>query len=708
MNGLTRDEDSFRGNIARDNARVGIQTEAVHLNIVYQAPPDATPEKRFEIGVACLDAGLPDKAREHIEDAVARGYENNQVRFYWLLALLSARTLRQLGKEDVAQLRSICDRVTWRDTQDEWTAGLRVIVSLLGSPAAADPEVLLKQLDQLPPRQRDLIVGHLGALLEGSMVDQMWQLSVDRAKAGREAWNRRERLWKFFEPPPAGPRAAPVRPAAISAGDWLRLALGTAGFLFAVGKLAPLAGQRGTLAPWFDLLLLGLGLVAFAVAGAEWRFRTERRQAKEAQFVPSRHRRRPPAGGFASGVDQLFDRYFARYVPAGTDRDVWLEGTAGIRQRLRDELVEIYREQRVYADQLAWLVRHLVGRVRRQWENGSLTAYVHELRTPWWVKLACGGGLVTATAGGLRVAGRAVSASPLPGLAWTVLAVVGAIYDVWAWLYISTERRRERADALERAHELAGRRLRHFLWERKLSDRPSDPLVAFWFDCDRRVILDEVMRSCGLRPSQVIAHACLASPAQSYKRARVLDGPWRYSRYRLLLFLLTDDGVRQVDVDLDFVNGTHRVMGRHNYRFDAVAAVRVDGLASSRQTFQLTLVDGNPIEVTVTEVALGDTQLLDDTLVDDDLQLLAERYLDGGVGLDSEAPSDAMISDGDGRDGEILGVPSTVALDASGLTNTLAILEGIAAEGKEWVKRQRQRTEERLEEVASAVRRLMD
>jgi hypothetical protein len=709
MTGLMGDPNTARGNIARDNAHVDFQIGAVHGDLhVYEPRPDAPPKERFQSGLRCLEAQLPSKARELIEDAVALGYETNQVRFYWLLALLSGRTLRQLGEEDLRQLRAICDRTPRLDGQDEWTAGLRAIVSLLGSLGTTETQLLVKQLDQLPERQHDLIVDHLGALLEGSIVDQLWQRSVDRAKAGREADDRRGRLWTFFEPEPAPPRVARVRPAAIFLGDWLRLTLGTAAFLLGAGNLAHLVGQRGVFAPWIGLLLSSLGLLAFAVAGADWRFRTERRRAKDARFVLSLNRRPPPAGGFASGVDRLFDRYFARYVPADTDRAVWLAETAGIRQHLRDELVRIYREQRVHADEIAWLVRHLVGRVRREWENGSLTAYVDELRTPWSTKLMCGGGLLTAIAGGLWTASAAVSASPLRGLAWTALVALGALHGVWAWVYITTERRREKADTLERAQELATREESFRRWLQKLESRPSDPLVAYWLECDRRVILDEVMRSYGLRPSQVIAHACLAAPAQSYKRARIREGPWRYSRYELLLFLLTDDGVRQVDVDLDFVNGTHRVLRRHNYRFDVVAAVRVDGLASPRQAFELTLVDGNPIQVTVTDVALGDTQLLDNTLADDDLRLLDERYLDGEVGLDGEALSDAMLSDGDGRDGEILGVPSKVALDASGLTNTLAILEGIAAEGKEWVKRQRQRTEERLEEVASTVRQLMD
>lgn len=92
-------------------------------------------------------------------------------------------------------------------------------------------------------------------------------------------------------------------------------------------------------------------------------------------------------------------------------------------------------------------------------------------------------------------------------------------------------------------------------------------------------------------------------------------GPWRYSKYRLLLFLLT----------------------------------------------------GDPISVRVTESSIEGIQPGDDP-----------RAL------------------------------SQVALDASGLIHTLNVLEGIAAEGKEWIRHQRRRADERLAELTATVRDLID
>ncbi|WP_040422494.1 hypothetical protein [Actinopolymorpha alba] len=641
-------------NIAQGNAQVGVQANVVHGNINnhYQLPPGASPEDTFRAGVRCLDVGMLANARQHIEKAVARGHETDEVRFHWLLALLSGQTLRQLSNDDQKQVLSIRRRISCLNGQDEWTAGLRVVRSLLDSPASTGTALLVKQLDQLAPRQRGMILDHLEVLLEGPIVDEIWQRAVERAIVGREAGNRKGRAWKFFHPTPAHARVLPVQAPAISVGDWLRAAVGTASFLVAAGSIGQLLLQRAELVPILAFLTSVVGLAVFGVTGAEWRFRAVRLRAKDAQFVPPQQRPPAPAGGFARKVDRLFDRYFALYVPADTDYALWRDETAGIQRQLRDELVEIYREQRIDAEEIAWLVRHLVGDVRRQWEKGTLIAYVAELRTPFPTKLLCVAGLAAAIAGGIWAASAAVLASPLRGAAWIALAILAAANGMWAWLHITTERRQVEADKAERVQRLAAREQAYDRWSRKLSDRPTEKEMAAWLEYDRKIQVDESMRHYGLKPSHVIAHAFIEAPAKSYKRARVSNGPWRYSRYRLLLFLLTDDGVRHVDIDLNSYNGEAQMTQRLNYRFDAVASVGIDGLATQQQKFELTLVSGEPISVPVTESSMD------------------------GIRPD--------------EDPEIL---SQITIDASGLGPTLYILEGIAAEGKEWIKRQHQRAD---------------
>ncbi|WP_329103096.1 hypothetical protein OG792_25760 [Micromonospora sp. NBC_01699] len=655
-------------NIAQDDAHVGVQAQTIHGDVVYHLPPGATAEERFRVGVSYLDARMPGEAREHIEKAVAQGYETDEARFHQLLALLSGRTLRQLGNEGFDHLAAICGRITRLDGGGEWRAGLRAVLRLVGSVDPSEHELAVKELDELRPRQRDKILDHLGVLLEGTVEDQIWHRSVERARAGQYAVQRRERVWIFFQPAPAPPRVRAVRPASIPLADWLRVVLGTAVFVIAMGNIGWLSLQRAGWLALFAYLVAMAGVACVVVSGADRHYRRERLRTKDAEFSPARQQpAEAPSGGFARNVDRLFDKYFARYVPRDTDRSTWLAETAGIRRHLRDELVENYRESRIGADRIAWLVRHLVGDVRQRWEKGTLVAYRAELRTPIATLGLYWGGLVGAAVAGAWVVPAAVSTAPLIGAASVLLAVICGVVGGRASFRIVGEGRRVKADEAEWAHQVAARQAAFDRWKQRLSRKPSDAEMAAWLECDRKILVNEVMRHYRLKPSQVISHAFIEAPAKSYKRARVPHGPWRYSRYRLLLFLLTTDGVRQVDIDLDFEQGTSNRTQRLNYRFEAVAAVRIDGVASQQLTFELTLVNGDPIRIRVTESTTDDIQPGEDPLT-----------------------------------------LSQVSLDASGLTHTLNVLEGVAAEGKEWIRHQHRRADRRLDDLTDTVRKLID
>ncbi|SCE98443.1 hypothetical protein GA0074696_2050 [Micromonospora purpureochromogenes] len=654
-------------NIAQDGAQVGVQAQAIHGDVYYQLPPNASPEHKFRVGVRYLDARVRDRARQLIEEAAAEGYVTDEVQFHRLLALLSGRTLRQLG-EDFDHLSAICDSFPHLDGGDEWRAGLRAVLRLLNSLNTAETELVIKELDELERTQRDKIVDHLGVLLDGPMEDQMWQRSAKRASAGRLAGDRAGRIWKFFHPSPVPPRVLPVEPASTPLGVWVRAVVGAAAFVLAAGKIAALLLHRGELPSILGYLACVAGLAAFAVGGVDRHFRQARRRAMESTFTPPRQRRaEAPAGGFARKVDRYFDDYFRRYVPRDTDRSHWLTQTAGIRRHLRDEVVELYREDRVGAERIAWLIRHLVSDVRQRWEQDTLMAHRVELRVPFTTTVLHLGGLAVLAAGAFWMVPAAVLTAPLAGTAWVLLAAAAAVIEARACFRIVAERRRVAADEVERARQLAARRGAFDRWQQRLSDKPSDAEMASWLECDRKILVNAAMRHYRLRPSQVIAQAFIEAPARSYQRARVPHGPWRYSRYRLLLFLLTDDGVRQVNIDLDFKDGGYRTMQRLNYRFDAVAAVRIDGPETQQQTFELTLFNGEPISVRVTE------SITDGVQPDEDALMLAK-----------------------------------VSLDASGLVHTLNVLEGIAAEGKEWVRHQRQRADDRLAGLTATIKDLID
>lgn len=656
-------------NVAQDNAQVDVQAGVVHGDInFYRLSPTSSPQEEFALALHYLDGRVRDQARKLIERAVARGFVTTKVQFYRLIALLSGRTLRQLAPEELDRLTAICAELSHLDDHDEWAAGAKVIIRLLAPVSAAETDLIVKEIDALNRRQRDGIYGHLEALLEGAIQEEMWRKSVTLAESQRIAQDRFNRIWKFFHPTPARPRTLPVRPVEVPLRDRVRVGAGAAVFTLAVVQLIVLVVAGGRFAPIFGLLAALIGLAAFIVGGVDRYYRGIRLRAKEARIRPPHQRRsEAPPGGFARKVDWLFNRYFGRYVPQGTDRSYWLDQTAGIQRHLRDEVVELYREQHIAADRVAWLVRYLVGDVRAQWERNTLTAYRQHLRVPGRTKALYSGGLALLAVGSLWAIPAVMVSAPLPGTGWFLLAAAAAVPAVRSLFRIVAERRRAVDDQAERDEADAARWAAYHRWCRKLSDKPSDTEMAAWLESDRKVLVDGAMRQYRLRPSDVIAHAFIEAPAPSCEKARYPQGPWRYSRYRLLLFLLTDDGVRQVNIDLDFKTAVSHTTQRLNYRFDAVAAVRIDGIATRQQTFELTLFNGEPISIRVSE---PDNETLQD---------------------DESAIKIAELS-----------------LDASGLSHTLNVLEGVAAEGKEWVKHRRRRADERLATLTSTIHGLLD
>ncbi|AEV86575.1 hypothetical protein ACWT_5558 [Actinoplanes sp. SE50] len=175
-----------------------------------------------------------------------------------------------------------------------------------------------------------------------------------------------------------------------------------------------------------------------------------------------------------------------------------------------------------------------------------------------------------------------------------------------------------------------------------LADRPSDAQMAEWLDCDVQVLLDQTMSRYQLRRDEIQTYASLEAPGPNCRNARIPNGPWRYSTYRIVVFLLTREGVRQIEVDLRFAQGTFHSWNRMNYRFEAVAAVRVEEGDDGARDFDLSLISGENVEVRATDSTQADPAVEDPRIVAD------------------------------------------ASMDAAGLRSTLFMLEGVAAEGRAW------------------------
>ncbi|MEJ3748271.1 hypothetical protein WEI85_33920 [Actinomycetes bacterium KLBMP 9797] len=611
---------------------------------------------------------MPAKARECIGEAVVQGYVTSRSCFYLLLALCSGRTVQQMADADFEILRALRKRMTGQ-TRDVWTDAIRAILRLIDSLQTPqhDPRVLVKELSELGLEQRDEVARHLEIFLHGPLQDWIWQRAFERARHEQCETQRTNRVWRFFQPEPAKPRVRWPRPATTGPAVWVRCVAATALLATAVGFIAQLALRHDWLSTAPALLLV---LGAFALCGSigvEWRYRTVRLRAKDSALLPRQRSTASAGGGFANKIDRLFNHYFAIYVPSAVNREDWLAETSGVRRALRDEIVELYRESRIGAKRVAWLVRYLVSDVKTRWQEDRLWEYRDQLRIPVRVAALFLLGAAAFAVGVIRVVGEAAPVRPFSVAAATGFGLAAGWLAGRDWLGILVERRRFAAEMAE-AHRLLDERIAAYeRWCRKLASKPSDLEMARWLDCDRKVLMEQAMRHYKLAPRNIIAHAFIEAPAPGCKRARVRNGPWRYSRYRLLIFLLTADGVRQMSVDLDFEKATFHNQDRLNYRYDAVAAVQVVEADDGHKTFELTLVNGHPIEA---EVLGSDT--------------------------DPVEP------------GEDRRTVSRVTLDAAGLGNTLHVLEGIAAEGKKWIHHERQREEDPLGKLAAAVHAIVE
>jgi hypothetical protein len=573
-----------------------------------------------------------------------------------------------LSPQDFARLEAAHEHP--RFGADDWVEGVRFIERLLRNIAAEDPEhpIADEDFEKLGDTQRRKITRHLEMFLSGPLEDHAWRRAIHEAKDSQMVSDRMKRTWKFFEPDPVAPRRVAPEPVSITIGVRVRLGAAAIVCVATVAYLGFLLVRRGEIVPIFAYLITILGGISWAWNGLEWNSRNERLRAKNREYYgPLRQRQPPPLDGFASQVDRIVRACFRKYVPTGVKRDVWLAETAGIRRSLRDEIVRAYRDSRVEADGIAWLIRHRVSVVKSRWQRHTLWDYREKYRTPFLRKLGAVGGAVISMAAAVRALVGAVPEQPLHTSLVIPLLAASSWVAARAGRRLLVEHRRY-ADELAENNEVYVRsQAAYRRWMDKLSDTPTDTEMAEWLECDRMMVVDTALRHYKMKPSNMIMHTFIEAPAPGCDSARVLHGPWRFSRYQMLVFLLTTDGVRQMNVDLDFLKLELENRQRTNYRFDAVASVRVTEGTRHERTFELALVSGYQFEIPVT--GSGEERLL-----------MGER-------------------------------PGTVAdltVDAAGLRNTLHILEGIAAEGKDWIAHEDQRSGERIQRLRRAVHGLVD
>ncbi|MEV5978020.1 hypothetical protein [Streptomyces sp. NPDC052114] len=633
------------------NSTIGIQAETVHDSTIYFVHPDASPQEKYRVGVQLLEDGVPSRAREMITDAIVHGHDGTEVRFHWVLAMLSARTHHDLTTEEVERLR-YASRLVRTYAEDEWKQALRVTFDLLAvlSTTGSETGPVLKRLQDLPLRQHDAILRHLDVILTGGLKDDLWAETRGRARAERFDNDRVQRVWAYFAPAPIGARAVQPRPSTAAAA---RAALPVRALLFVISSallwvLALIADPAQAI---IELpAALGAGLTA-ARLGVRWWGREPRPGLTAEAHVPHLHDPAFAEDGFTKRVRHSFDHYFSIRRPHGFTSDAWLAHTVQIRSNLAAEIADLYRESRIGVERVDWLIRHLAEDARNRYNNGTLFDRHRQDQTSGRTKALAVAALAVLGIAALAAFGTAVSGAAQPRSLWAFLAVLGAAWSGHAtasrWLEVRREERRLARETQEYLEQLTARQIAYQRWKSFLDEkRPSELEMETWLTCDKTSFVDEALRHYRLTWRDLITHTILVAPGPSYKRGRVRGGPWRYSHYVFRLFLFTQDGIREISSEFNFSDGTRRNEQRSNYRFDALTSVQVTENADVGYDLELFLTNGPARKIRVKDA--------------DAHQL---------------APTETSQ--------EI----SEINLSAAGSTHTFRLLEGIAADGKSWIER---------------------
>lgn len=639
-------------NSASAGATVGMQANEINNSTVYQVLADDPPEKKYRVGLQYLNDGVPLKATEWIGAAIAEGLNDAKVRYHWALAMLSKRSYRDLSRPERDSLDVIAYDLN-RYPESDYKSALEAIWQLLchHKRPGGDPKTAEKTILALPASLRAEIDRHLSELLSGATKDQLWAQRKELAVKARFGQDRMNRVWAYFHPEPIKPRVRPTLPPQVFPIDLIGAIGSAAANTLAVTYLAWLALSSAVLTP-----ILGFPLAAVAVFfglrdAFEWRYRRNRIKGENYRLHIYSSNGRNSGEGFATQVTNSFKKYFYKYRPEEVDAKVWMTGTRSIRGFLRDEICEIYRESAVGIGELNWLIGYLAREVRQQWRDGSLYDYQTKYRVDPLTKARCLLALALVPAATAPFIADAMQTDMLR--AWAALIVVATVSPIAVrrWWHIWSERRRARDEQAEAEDQYEDRLKAYRRWKQRLDEtRPSETDMETWLYCDMTMLIDAALLHYRLAWRDVIARAVFQGPNPYRKRHRDPAGPWRYSSYDLMLFLITDDGVREVSSTLDFERAAFNGQERNNFRFDAVSSVEVSEGPGGSRTLRLTLTNGPTRELYVTEAEN------------------AEQYGAGGA--------DDLLD---------------INLSAAGFVQALRILEGIAAEGKEWIDRDKSR-----------------
>lgn len=680
-------------NVASSGGSVGQQIGSIGVQIVHSGrgylPADNSPEELFRTAKAYLDAGAFTEASYRFDHVVARGHFSSEVRYYWALAILRGRPFDQLETEDFEKLRTAFAKAA-PDGFDPWSEALWVVKEFVeclvdqgaqnGVLDAGRFQHPLGRYRALPSDRREEIGRHLGMMLHGPMQD-LWDADLaEEIRAGRMSNDRRRRVPLFFEPDPIPPRRIEPLPSQAGLKAWATVLAGSAGTVAGGTMMFHTAFAISTVRTMLAVLLCMVGLAVAVPVGLEVRYLARRRAVKEQETIRAAPRAPTASTGFAGEIGRLIDQRFEEAFPVDPrDGDPAPQFVAARKASLRHEVVGHYAPD-TPASQLDWLIRWHAYDALRQWRTGRAFAFRYALQPPGGDthRLTVAAAAATlGTALGLQLAGQADKA--ITGIALVLLVLGGRA--VWNGSRVYDERRRWADDevALAERYEVE---LEAFHEEQaRLAERPEDHEMARWLDYDKDYLRTQAMKKYTLESKDVISHFILTEPADGCRTARLVGGPPRCSAYRVRLFLLTHRGIREIELHLDFVTGAENNERRTVFRYNAIASVDTKpSTVRPRGRRQVASPEGG-----------GPTDRPPRPILRHSLRIT----LLNGNHIDIRTDYDDLLPIEHREDDEAL---YQLAEDTSGANVALRILESVAAEGHDWVKREKQRITTMLSE----------
>ncbi|MGP4110535.1 hypothetical protein ACTWP5_06415 [Streptomyces sp. 4N509B] len=660
----------------------------------------------------------------------------------------SAEELTSRERAQVSHALAWLTSATPTRNEVEYHAAGRLIARILPVALATDPDTtvaaaLLTELGTLPAERAAELRGHLLRLLAAVRRDAV-DADEDPETPHRTANRRAERVPLYFTPDPAEPRV-PEPPASLFQG-LSATCLTAAGVLSGVG-LVVVARKGGYALLCGMIVLLGAFVLLAplrarieqerAARARQWladagdvdsRGADEvvssgflaRRVTRVADRPGDRSSPRPASSRLPDGegarqrrfflrtVSALVDRHFRAQVPG--DRQAvgrWREATEEAQLLLVSELTHAYGHD-TPPGEVDWLVRHRARSAADQWRRGAPPRHQASAgRQPnrsqlWGARLMSWGALASVVAYLVdeiaeqrRIAAQlspigldaGTSVFEIPADAYQGALLIGVLWLVTArlvrWGAVGLARERLYKEDLARHAE---DRLALVRERQRLRERPSDVEMARWLDLDQRVLLREMLREHRAQRREVLFSFFVLEGARNCVRAKEVNGPTRYSRFALKLFVLTTGGVWISTWEMTFATGQHSGRRDMVFRFDSVNSVVLETIGvrfgrNRREIVPTAVGDGTPPDVAD----------YDEPVIHEALRLV----------LNTGEHVDMLIENFDQL--RLPGVDDPERLRAMTLENTgvlsgFRVLAALATEGPQWLVEQR---ETALQELAS-------